>query len=151
MHFLILLILLTNCNTTDPHVSAKIEHITRQGKEQDYSKLSRPYIDKSEEEALFDEAEFLEPKARKSTGYARSTLTKQEEMEELAKLKRAGRLSQKDYAKRVELLHKKHQVKTTPAEKTITNAPEKKQSPYMLNQPKIEKLEIEDELEDYDE
>ena len=127
----------------ESYPAAKIEHITRQGKEQDYSKFSRPYIDKSEEEAIFNESTFYTPK--KSTSQpVKTTLNKQEEMQELAKLKRAGRLSQKEYNKRVENVHKKHK----PQEEVVKEPPIQKPQEQASYEPKIERIELNEDYDD---
>ena len=154
--FLGLLPLLTFC-TTDHNNSkkepAKIEHITRKGISQGYKSKdieSRPYIDTQADEPLFSEQEFAtQAPMIEGAPCLKDKIELQEDIDQLAKLKRAGRLSQKDYNARVTAIHAKNKAHTTdtsvlPAPPTPTAEPNKQTSPTSENMaPKKELKRIE--------
>jgi hypothetical protein len=124
--YLLLLPLLTFCTNADnpKREPAKIEHITRKGISQQYSPKdfgTKPYIDTQEEEPLFNEKEFEAPSPIvENAPFLKDKIELQEDVDQLAKLKRAGRLSQKDYNARVAAIHSKN--KPTPPKPKVEEA-----------------------------
>ena len=105
MWYVLIFGLLTCCpNAETSRKPAKIEHITRKNITEQYKFESKPYLDEGREENLFDTSEFYAPSLEQQS-QIQNKLSHQEEIEKLAKMKRAGRLSQKDYNAKVTSIH----------------------------------------------
>ena len=107
MWYVLIFVLLTFCsNAETSRKPAKIEHITRKNITEQYKFESKPYLEEGQEESLFEQSEFYSPSSEQQS-QLQNKLSEQEEIEKLAKMKRAGRLSQKDYNAKVASIHAK--------------------------------------------
>ena len=107
MRYIFIFVLLTLCSNAETiKTPAKIEHITRNNITERYKFESNHDPEDSKEEPIFKEEEFYDTSAKNFSQKALQ-LSTQEEIEKLARMKRAGRLSQKDYLAKVAAIHEK--------------------------------------------
>lgn len=146
---------------------ASIEHISRQGIKETYAyQSSMPYVE-NETQVEHEEVLFEQDKLNHSPLVLQEKLEKQEEIDRLAKLKRSGRLTQKEYNDRVKAFHAKNKPGiqpnvekkqttvglTSPSILQPTKKPEPlpKSTPTPSKLPKIEEITIDDDGDIFDE